>query len=302
MKKQFLAVTAAVALLASCEEKGPFIDFGGAVASDTTFLATAETAQSHNVMIEEFTGVTCPNCPKAHQIIKSLEAQYNTSGERLLSIGYYPLGNPQAKPVFENGVKLTKQDFQSQKAADLGNQFFGSVNNMPTGCVDRVPDNSAKLYDRSIWSAKVATQMAKATPVNLTVTPISWDAAKRQAVVKVRAAFTQDVAKPIKLNVLVIENDIEDAQESFNDTLGVAQKIEDYIHVHVMREILTFPLGSPVLDSLATKVKGRVYERTFIIDAPQAWMVDNCKVVATIAVDETADKSIMQSASGKLKQ
>ena len=70
--RKFLSVVSAAALLAltSCEEKGPAIDFGGgATAVDTTYLGTAPTAQQRIVVVEEFTGGMCANCPKARDLL-----------------------------------------------------------------------------------------------------------------------------------------------------------------------------------------------------------------------------------------
>ena len=68
MKKLPLLALSAAAMfwLSACEEKGPLINFeDGPVASDTTYVAAPETPQTKKLLVEEFTGASCTNCPAA---------------------------------------------------------------------------------------------------------------------------------------------------------------------------------------------------------------------------------------------
>src|SRR5690606_41258473 len=62
-------------VLSSCKEKGRAIDFSKITASDTTYVTTPETTSLRKVLIEEYTGVQCTNCPAGVGLLKSLDEQ-----------------------------------------------------------------------------------------------------------------------------------------------------------------------------------------------------------------------------------
>src|SRR5688572_21847715 len=68
----------------SCEEIGPAIDLTEDTTADTTYVVTQiETPQDKNVVLEEFTGARCVNCPQGHVLLDNLENQH---GERFIAI------------------------------------------------------------------------------------------------------------------------------------------------------------------------------------------------------------------------
>ncbi len=274
-------------VLISCEEKGPSIDFSDVRAVDTVYTAPVEAAQPRVVLLEEFTGVTCPNCPQAHQAIKGFQTQYP---ERVIAVGYYAHGMAQTKPI--EGLSI--QDFRNDKATDLGNSFFGGVPFLPAGTVDRIPDNGQYLYQSNKWGAMVQTRINQETPVNLYVTAGSYDDEERQVTAGVKITFTADVARQLSLTILVMENDIIDAQE-------YGLRIDTfYNHAHVMRDIITPNAGMSILDSIQVKSAGLVYERNVTFQADQAWKPENCRIVAFVSYNEPDSKEVLQSAEAQM--
>lgn len=274
-------------LLISCDEKGPAIDFSDVRAVDTVYTAPLETPQPKAVLLEEFTGVTCPNCPQAHQAISGFQAQHPG---RIIAVGYYAHGMAQTKPI--EGLSI--QDFRNDKATDLGNNLFGGVPFLPSGTIDRIPDNGQYLYQSNKWGAMVNTRINLASPVNLYING-SYDDAARQATTAIKVAFTADVDRQLSLTVLVMEQDIVDAQE-----WGL--RIDTfYNHVHVMRDIITPNAGTSFLDSLALKSAGTVYERSFSFPVHAEWKPENCRIVAFVSQNEPDSKEILQAAEGKMK-
>src|SRR5580704_2141320 len=65
--------------LPSCKEIGPDINLHGNAnaVSDTSYIESpVATPEPKNTVIEDFTGVRCPNCPAGHVIIAGLKTQY----------------------------------------------------------------------------------------------------------------------------------------------------------------------------------------------------------------------------------
>ena len=300
MKNVNLLLLLIVLGMGSCTtEKGPYINFFGTKASDTSYLGNIESAQPRNVLIEEFTGASCSNCPQGHATINSLEATYP---ERVISVGYHINDFPQANPI----AGLSAYDFRTKQATDIGN-VLGPINLEPSASIDRVLNStgfpSNYTESRSNWPVKVANRIAITAGVNMYVTS-TFKAADTSAVIDVKVVFAGSVTKKTKLNVAIIESGILDAQEdsnapSFIDTV--------YTHNHVLRDMLTAdPRGDSFLDTMATKPAGRVYERIFIYKPNDTkynkkWNLANCKIVAWVNYGESNNIEVAQAVTTNLK-
>lgn len=289
MKKVLLpiCVVAVIGTLISCEEKGPLINTGGGVSEDTTYMATVEAKQNRMSLIEEFTGASCAPCPKGHKLIYGESGIKSQHPNQVAVIAYHIFDFNQAEPVHDK----SKYDFRTADASDVGKTIFGGIVQMPIAGVDRTSENNTYLYSTGAWSNKVSTDLTKGTPVNITITS-TFNATTREVVAKVKVAYTADVNKKQNLTLAIIENKIIDAQKS----LDQQEPILDYEHNSVLRDIITPFYGSPVLDSLATKTAGRVYERTFRFNVKDTWKVENCQLVAFIHNNEGNDKEVIQAA------
>ena len=288
-KAVFLAVSLATLLFFSCKEISPAVDFGP-VAADTSFMAPVETQNQRTVVIEEFTGVHCPNCPLGHKIIKAIEDQYPG---RVATIGIQPYNFKQANPI-----EKTKHDNRTQPGTDLINGIYGSLSTMPSGGVDRITMDNSLYIDKDKWPQLVADRISVLTPANIKLTCVYN--ANKKVVITVHVAYTAKVDKQQRLNLAIVEDKIIDAQDN-----GLIVE-ENYEHQHVLRDILTAPTGTAILSDKPTKEPGQVYERTFIYDLAKAdpsnlWNPDNCKIVAYVSNDEGADKEIIQAAEADLK-
>lgn len=295
MKPLFLILLAAVAM-SSCEEKGPIIDFGAkAFAFDTSFIAPVEAVAPRMVLIEEFTGVTCPNCPLGQKDLAAFDA---ANPGRLAIMSLEIIGQTQTKPVDEHGVK-TKNDNRTQAGTDLSSGIYGANNSIPVAGIDRVPVAGNMLLGRGSWAAQINSRLATVAPANISLKS-SYDAGTNKATLKVHVAYTSPVALGQKLTVALIESGIVDAQLlPFGDTADVAA---NYVHNHVLRDILTAPVGSAILSDQTTKVAGQVYERTFVYTLPATVLnPDNCHFVAFVANDAGNNKEVVQAATTHLK-
>lgn len=292
------AIVAGIALLlTSCKEKGVVIDMGrGQRGVDTTYMGTIETPQSRVVLMEEYTGVSCPPCPKAHVVLANIKAKY---GDRVAIMGIQVFGFQQAWPVVEKGDTLTVHDNRTQTGTDLSLEIYGKVSALPRSGIDRAvldPQVNELYVQRDFWSNEVDKRMAVPTPANVAIES-NYNSGTKMATIKVRVAYTAAVAKKQKLTLVITEDKVIDAQE-------VDTKIEeDYEHEHVLRDILTTSTGSAMLSNIGGIEPGRIYERTFVYDmsAHPLWNPDNCHLIAYVCNAEPTDKQVLQAAEVKLK-
>ncbi|HXS35572.1 MAG TPA: Omp28-related outer membrane protein [Flavipsychrobacter sp.] len=294
MKKASILLTFFVSvILFGCKEIGPPIDFGhGAQHIDTTYVGSVESPQPRNVMIEEFTGVYCPNCPAGHAILESIQ---HTDTGRVVIAGLYIIGPPQTDPVpsLTSIPGISDSSFQTVVATTIGNSIYGGIGSLPSAGIDRVNYSSlGMLLDRSVWGSTVDTRLTVPTIVNLYLTS-TYDTGSKAASVIFKAAFTQAISGKVQINIGIIENNIINAQED------QTQVDTFYVQNHVLRDMITTPAtGTPILNSVSSIEAGRVFQSqfTYKITNP-TWVPSNCKVFAFMT-DST--QQVMQAVETSL--
>jgi hypothetical protein len=279
MKLAFFIPLSVIVLFSACtKEIGPAIDFSKVQAKDTFYMAPVENAQLKNVLIEEFTGVKCPNCPDGHNIVATIQ---NANPSRVIAIGYYPFGQAQTEPLKD----LTKADFRIADATELST-LLGGIQFLPIAAVDRKMFGGAILTARTLWSSNVQARLAVATPINMQLS-VSYDDASREAIIKTTLKYTSALSTKHNISLAIYENNLVDAQEypTYIDS--------SYTFKHVLRDVITPVGGASVLDSLTTKAAGLVFEKTILYTLPAKWNPSNCKIVAFVH-DAAATKEVYQ--------
>ena len=279
MKFAFFIPLSVIVLFSACtKEIGPAIDFSKVQAKDTFYMAPVENAQLKNVLIEEFTGVKCPNCPDGHNIVATIQ---NANPSRVIAIGYYPFGQAQTEPLKD----LTKADFRIADATELST-LLGGIQFLPIAAVDRKMFGGAILTARTLWSSNVQARLAVASPINMQLS-VSYDDASREAIIKTTLKYTSALSTKHNISLAIYENNLVDAQEypTYIDS--------SYTFKHVLRDVITPVGGASVLDSLTTKAAGLVFEKTILYTLPAKWNPSNCKIVAFVH-DAAATKEVYQ--------
>lgn len=257
-------VGALLLLLSSCKEVGPEITLKNnqnAVA-DTTYVETPQTAETKNVLVEEFTGVRCPNCPQGHQIIANIKS---ANPDRVISISFHPVNSlgihySFSKDTFQNGNAQSLYDFMQP----LGFE--------PVAAINRIASTNSVLWDKNVWSSKVTAELAQTTPVNL-VLEKTYNPANRELTIVTELHYTSDVAEKNKLTIVLSESDIESAQlnGSVIDTF--------YVHKDVQRAFVTAIQGD-IID--APLDAGRVVRKVYKTTLAAKWKPEHMHIVAYV--------------------
>lgn len=287
-----LGVLACILALQSCEEKDVVIDMGASVFKDTTYVAAIETAQPRNILIEEFTGASCTNCPAGHDVVNSI---ISGNPGRIVALAYhtYNAGNI-FKPVNKTNGEKSAFDFRDSAATLISSSIFGGLTSIPTAGIDRIPVGSTLQIGRNQWSSTVSSRLSVTAPANMYIKS-TYNSSSNVVNLNVKVAYTSTVSKKNALTIGVIENNIVDAQE-FADHVDM-----NYVHKHIFRKCLTQYYGKAILDSLSTKQPGRVYEYNYQFSPSAAWKLENCSIVAFLSTNEATDKEVLQALEVKLK-
>jgi hypothetical protein len=214
------------------------------------------------VIIEEFTGVRCPNCPDGAAEIENLKVRF---GENLIAVSIHSSGS------FAIPMLQSKYDFRTDAGDDLL-ELLGRPLGYPAAVVNRTsPQNSIRLQQgQTAWAGLIQFALQEAPSVVLNLAG-QYDDTNRQLKVKVNLLANRPVNRPVNLSVMLLENKIVDAQLDFNGL------IENYEHNHVLRFMLTPSNGIPLGSNLTI---GQFIERNFEFTLPERWVATNCEVVA----------------------
>ncbi|HRN93311.1 MAG TPA: Omp28-related outer membrane protein [Chitinophagales bacterium] len=263
----WLNVIFAFTMLFSCKEVGPNINLGSKSKAlvDTTYLETPQTPEDKNVVMEEFTGVQCVNCPAGHQIIKTLKASY---GERLVVISYHTdfLGDP---------FSFTTEDLRTEAAKQV-QDYLVFDGYKPAASIDRFAFNSSQtslLYTRNTWSNRVQQELTKTSPVNILLSSMV-DSASRKLTATVELNYTSTITDAQKITLVIIENNIVEPQLNTGNVIDTF-----YTHNDIQRVFLTNALGDEIT---TTTEAGRVVKKMYQTDLPPTLNLNNLKLVAFV--------------------
>ncbi len=262
-----------VLTLSSCDEIGPDIN----PISQNTGSGT-DSLQPKRVLVEEFTGVQCSNCPPATTQLNNLVDSYNG---RLVIVTVHT-------GFFASPISGASQfDFSTQDGADLGSHV-GPITANPSATIDR------KLFDaenalpvsNAVWAGYISQRADLAPQLGIDVNT-SFDATSRNLDIDVNLDFYEDVSSPLKLTVFLTENNIVDAQLAPGN-----QTILDYVHKYVLRDIITPVNGKDV----AAQTSGSDVSESFATNLPSDWMANNCYVVVALSKADGSDMEVLQCA------
>ncbi len=267
---------------------------------DTTYLnSNSITQMPKKVLVEEFTGVKCSNCPDGHAVLKVLQDKYK---EKMIpvSVHSYFLGSP-----YGEDDNLTNKFAQS-----IWNLLAGSEK--PTAGIDRIANGAIKSnFPRSDWDAKIAERLAIAPIANI-VDSVFFDNSRQKYIYQAKIEFSQDITDQVSLAVAFLQSKIIATQ------LKGSTEIEDYEHEHVLRYMFTDIKGDALLfaNGLSKYEKGRTYIKQFeldvtkirdrdgngTIDSEEAKTninLDNCEFVSFLT--KVSDKTVVQASVRKVK-
>lgn len=229
------------------------------------------------VLVEELTGVGCAQCPGGTAKLAALTEQY---GDNLVIVSLH------AAPNFSNPLPESKYDFRTQKGTELAN-YIGVAAGYPATAINRrlvPPETQIYLIGTSFWSGIIQEELVKPPQTGVFLNT-QFDAVSRKLDVNVNIAPDATLTGEYRLTVLITQDSIQDYQKD-----GL-EKIPDYYHRHVLRDILTLPTGNVIEEALTPAA---VVTRHFSTTLPVEWKEKHCNVVAFVHRGATPDKEVLQ--------
>ena len=234
------------------------------------------------VLIEELTGVSCPNCPQGALKLKELIDRFPNN-----VIGVSIHGEFLAEPLDNS-----KYDFRSELANDLEN-YLKPIFGKPAAAFNRVqqPDQAEfAISSVDLWTQFVEAELAKPQVMGLSVAT-EFNESTRELKVDVDIEPLQNLDGDLRISVMLVESHIIDPQKD------VAVIIDDYEHNHMLREMLTAFDGNSLTNNL---IANEFFSTSFTHQLPAEdnglWVAENMEVIAFISKITPETKEIFQAA------
>ena len=213
------------------------------------------------MLIEDFTGYKCTNCPQASKELKNIEELYP---EKVVGIAIHAGFFSQPSGDF-----IT--DFRTTGGNELADFFEPEV--FPIGMINRqgYPDNV--LLNYTDWATIAGEQLLQAPTIELSIS-------EENNSVSIQARRLSESNNSLNLVVCITEDGIIDKQ------IDGSELIEEYEHNHVLRKVINGTWGSNI--QLSSSLSTYSYD----YNLEDSWVRSNCNIVAFVY--DNSNKEILQ--------
>jgi len=267
-----------VTLFFSCDEiEGPFGENnsnGGGGDTDIVYF--------RKVFVEDFTGHTCGNCPRAAEKIELLKENY---GDKVVSmavhVGFF--AEPTA-PGTEFGA-----EYRTPTGNEIDQYFGNAAAGLPNGLINRKSFSGQTIIAYNDWATKVNELVTIPADAWITATS-SLNQTTREVSVSVLTKILQEVEEPLSIAIYLVEDSIVSPQKDYDPSIpgGV---IEDYLHRHMLRASINGAFGAPLSPDL-TYTANQQFTTTGSYTIPIAWNLSQMHLITVLY--KTATKEVVQ--------
>lgn len=190
---------------------------------DERLIYVEPTKASRNVLIEDFTGQRCVNCPKAADAIHEIQGVY---GENVIAVAIHcgPFG----------GVSAKNKGLMTDTGKEYWNAWFDSTQGQPVAKINRGTATS----DYINWAADVQSWLQQSTDVNIEArSECNQDTGETTISVTTRA----NAGRKAKIQVWLTEDNITAPQY-----MPEGDRNNDYVHQHVFRAAVNGTWGEDI--------------------------------------------------------
>ena len=218
--KNIITILSFILIIISCDVvEGPYeIDTGGIIPTDTNTYVK-------KILIEDFTGHTCQNCPSA---ARELEAIHDLYGNQIIGIAIH-VSKTFARPYPPSQAPNYQYDFRTKWGKEWDDLFSISEIGLPGGMINRIGYPTEHRLGKDEWLSRVITELEKEIDFGISITT---NITGNEGEITVNTEILNNINGDYNLVVCLSESNIINWQKDG------AEDIEDYEHNHALRSIL----------------------------------------------------------------
>jgi len=249
----------------SCDENSPVIPCLSCEDEQVSITPTDK-----KVLIEEFTGVRCVNCPAGSAEIENL---LDIHGAQLIAVSIHA-------GFFSTPYANSNEDYTIPEGTAL-ESFLDSPLGYPTAVIDRklFENQDDRQLTQSAWAGLIQQEKGQLSPLVLELS-LDFNESSRQLTATSIIQPAETITGDYRYSVMVVETDIIDVQ------LTPAGEQDDYVHKHVLRDMIT-PFDGESIDE--DFIVGTTVEKVHQMILPDNY--NSSKVSVIVIIHETGGSS-----------
>lgn len=302
MKKHFYSLLFSVLILSSCDYvNNPYPETNANIGDTTTCpTPTFSTLTTHTkkILIEDYTGHICPNCPRAARKLHDIDSTYPG---KIIGLAIH-VGGLAAPAPGHGGTPSTS--FLADYRTTIGNDYdaiFGTAAfGLPQGLFNRkdfdaVSQTHLKFYAN--WVSYISTIIAEPAVADLQIINDYNDTTKKLCCA-IKSSFLNNLSGTYNLVALIVQDSIIDWQDDIDNG-----QVPNYLHRHMLRDAIS-PVGAwGEVVATGSTVAGATNTKRYAYTIPSQYNnvsvdINHCYIVAFIY--NTATYEIIQSEEAKV--
>ncbi len=241
--KAYILASLVFSLLAACSH----------IDESERLIYVKPVAVKRHILLEDFTGQRCVNCPKASEEIKRLQDQYGE--ENVIAVGIHsgPLG-------FHTNSKFVGL------STDVGDEYYNywALEYQPVGMIDR-----GSPIEYTAWNTRVREDLEKNATVDIEV---FHDCQEGRLTVRAEVSGVDGPTEG-RLQLWLTEDSVTAFQLMPDGTLN-----KEYVHQHVFRAAVNGIWGENINIGEGETLSSQNHELTI----PEEWNSENMYIVAFV--------------------
>ncbi|MBP7809778.1 MAG: Omp28-related outer membrane protein [Bacteroidia bacterium] len=290
MKKLTVTFILSLIVFVSCDKvKNPVIPKKCNLSQIHVVDSNSSVIDIRKVMVQDYTGHTCGNCPRAAEDLENISA---THPGKVIGIAVHAgtQFSPPKLPDFP-------EDFRTTVGSQWDVEFGMSAAGLPKGTVNWATQPYAQ--PRSSWASQVNTQLASAQKAKIFL-KTSLDTVEMAFGVDVKVTMLTATNFDVRLVLVVTEDSIVARQKDYNPPVGAlvenGDEIPDYVFMHVLRRDVNGTWGDLLKEGPVSS--GFQISKTYCSNvSPWGGLRKNLKHTSVVAILYTKD-----AGSGAVKE
>lgn len=259
--------------LVSCDViEAPYTEGNGldtAICPPQNFVANQN--HTRKILLEDYTGHTCGNCPDAAETAQNLK---NTYGDQIVILAVHVGFFAEPYPANPDDEYLT--DFRTMVGNDLDDEFGLSAAGLPRGMVNRKESSGSPVLAHTAWASVVQGIVNNAPEADVQILT-KYDEETRTACADVNVELLNSFSDELKVCVFLTEDSIVDWQKDYGAS---PSDIPDYVHRHALRASFNGTWGTSFGTAPYSSGDANIFRYSLVLD--EAWDENHCGIVAFV--------------------
>lgn len=226
------------------------------------------TKYVRNVLLEEYTGHRCGNCPRAAKVAESLHELY---GDRVIIMRVH------AGP-YANTKGFYSYDFRTPEGNEFDVFFGNSQAGNPNGMVSRYGYSNNHILPEAKWESSISDLLDDDPRLSIEIEAVV-DTSSKKITIDYKIKYLMDGSGDDNLCLFILEDNIINYQTDYSKD---PTDIPDYNHSHVLRGSINGTWGEPL--NAQGISEGDEFEDTVNYTIPQDkdWVPSELSILAFV--------------------